>query len=385
MGVNVAATSPTNRNIRTGFVEKASNANSAKPEVELDERAGAIRFHDTRLINKGRRAFCRRLVDSVARRPGVKKTVVDLAAASCRVEFAPGKTTCHTMADILSSSIREASVSVIEGDGTPWWQPSTIWLTLTAYPFAGDVSLWETLEAKPGQVRVRHQGLSGDYEGLSEVADTLASLDRVESCRAGPWSHRLTIDYRPDNGVPDWFLDQAERVFEELRTADMRQLDRATTLAESEHSSGRTEVATGTERWMYYALAAGGLVMTVVGLIMPGIPTLPFLLASSYGFARSSPRMNQWLRRTRFFGPILSEWEQYGGMSRSSKEKLVGLTLVIIVVAVILAPLSPLGFVLILIMSSLSIYGLYQLPTIAAEPSSVAPSETPARLAPTAP
>ena len=85
--------------------------------------------------------------------------------------------------------------------------------------------------------------------------------------------------------------------------------------------------------------------MTVVGLIVPGIPTVPFLLLSSYGFARSSPRINHWLRETRFFGPILIEWEQHGGLSRSSKKKLIGLTVVIILVAVILAPLSPLGLV----------------------------------------
>ena len=95
--------------------------------------------------------------------------------------------------------------------------------------------------------------------------------------------------------------------------------------------------------------------MTVVGLIVPGIPTVPFLLLSSYGFARSSPRINRWLRETRFLGPIVTEWEQHGGMSRTSKNKLIGLTVVIIVIAVLLAPLSPLGLVLILVMASLSI------------------------------
>src|SRR5262249_16820591 len=114
----------------------------------------------------------------------------------------------------------------------------------------------------------------------------------------------------------------------------------------------------------YLALGGGALVMTVVGLIVPGIPTVPFLLLSSYGFARSSPRMNRWLRETKFFGPILIEWEQHGGLGGASKKKPIGLPRLILVLAVVLAPFSPLGLVLILVFSSLSIYGLSQLPSI---------------------
>ena len=87
--------------------------------------------------------------------------------------------------------------------------------------------------------------------------------------------------------------------------------------------------------------------------------------------------MNRWLRETRFLGPILIEWEQHGGLSRTSKKKLIGLTVVIILIAVVLAPLSPLGLVLILVMASLSVYGLYRLPGIAEEPRNDARAEGP--------
>ena len=146
-----------------------------------------------------------------------------------------------------------------------------------------------------------------------------------------------------------------------------------------------TQVATGPARWLYLALGGGALVMTVVGLIVPGIPTVPFLLLSSYGFARSSPRMNRRLRETKFFGPILIEWEQHGGLSRASKKKLIGLTGVIILLAVILAPLSPLGLVLILVFSSLSIFGLSRLPSIPDDASTDIPSRQSPRLALPAP
>ena len=354
---------------------------SSRPHIEMDEKAGTLRVNDARLIARDRRAFCRRLVHAVGRRPGVSKTMIDLASASCRVEFAPGTTDVHTMAGVFADSVGEASTAALDGDGTPWWQPSTNWVALTAYALSGEVSLWETLEASPGRIRVRHQALYGDFQRLSRVALALSQLDRVETCKAIPWSHRLTIEFRPENGVADWFLDQAERTFEDLLASDAEQAEATPLLAESSSRGGLVPVASGPRRLFYLALGAGALVLTVVGLIVPGIPTVPFLLLSSYGFARSSRRMNRWLRETRFLGPILSEWEEHGGLSRRSKKKLIGLTVVIILIAVVLAPLSPLGLVLILVMASLSIFGVNRLPSIAEGPRNDAPAEGATRLA----
>ena len=353
----------------------------ARPRIEFDDRVGSIRVSDSRLITKSRRAFCRRLIEAIARRRGVRKAVVDLASASCRVEFARDSADARAMGGVFADSVGEATTTSLQGDGTPWWQPSTNWVTLTAYPVAGDVSLWETLEAKPGQVRIRHQGLSGNYERLSQVAEAIASLDQVEACQAAPWSHRLTIDFRPERVVSDWFLDQAERTFKEVLADETRQSESTLLLAKSPEGGTITQVATGPARWLYFALGGGALVMAVVGLIVPGIPTVPFLLLSSYGFARSSPRMNRRLRETKFFGPILSEWEQHGGLSRASKNKLIGLSGVIVLLAVILAPLSPLGLVLILVVASLSIYGLSRLPSLPDDAAADVPSRQSPRLA----
>ena len=74
-----------------------------------------------------------------------------------------------------------------------------------------------------------------------------------------------------------------------------------------------------------------------------GVPTVPFLLATSYYLARSSPGLNERLRRTAFFGPILREWEGHRALSLASKGKLIGLTATTVVVTVVLAPLTPLA------------------------------------------
>ena len=107
--------------------------------------------------------------------------------------------------------------------------------------------------------------------------------------------------------------------------------------------------------------------MTLVGLVVPGIPTVPFLLATSFYLARSSPSMNERLRRTAIFGSILREWEGQGALSVASKGKLILLTGTIVVVTVVLAPLTPLALGLILVISSLSVYGVTRIPALTSD------------------
>ena len=112
-------------------------------------------------------------------------------------------------------------------------------------------------------------------------------------------------------------------------------------------------------------MAGGAFAMTLVALVVPGIPTVPCLLATSYYLSRSSPRLNERLRHAPFFGPILQEWEHEGALSRFSKEKLTGLTLVIAGATFMFVVLSPITLVLIVVISSLSIYGIARMPDLA--------------------
>ena len=70
---------------------------AARPDVDFDTQARTIKVCDARLINATQRAFCRRLLEAAARRPGIGKAEVDLASASCRIEFAgqAGKLAAH--------------------------------------------------------------------------------------------------------------------------------------------------------------------------------------------------------------------------------------------------------------------------------------------------
>jgi uncharacterized membrane protein YbaN (DUF454 family) len=82
---------------------------------------------------------------------------------------------------------------------------------------------------------------------------------------------------------------------------------------------------TGTSRVVYKALGWSSVGMAVVGAILPGIPTAPFVILAGYFFTRSSPEAHKWLRQSRWFGPMLRDWEQHRGVRRGVRNAALAL------------------------------------------------------------
>ena len=83
----------------------------------------------------------------------------------------------------------------------------------------------------------------------------------------------------------------------------------------------RPEVRTlsGPVRWLLQALAAVCLVLALVGLVLPVMPTVPFLVVAAWAAARSSPRLHRWLLEHPRFGPSLRDWNEAGIVPRRAK------------------------------------------------------------------
>lgn len=56
--------------------------------------------------------------------------------------------------------------------------------------------------------------------------------------------------------------------------------------------------------WLFVAVG-------FVGVFVPLLPTVPFLLLAAFCFERGSPRLRQWLYDQPRFGPALREWDQH--------------------------------------------------------------------------
>ena len=72
-------------------------------------------------------------------------------------------------------------------------------------------------------------------------------------------------------------------------------------------------------RMFWFTLGLISLACGIVGIILPLLPTTPFLLFCAYAFARSSPRLHRWLIRHPYFGSLIENWKLYGAIDRSTK------------------------------------------------------------------
>lgn len=61
------------------------------------------------------------------------------------------------------------------------------------------------------------------------------------------------------------------------------------------------------------------VVLGVVGLFLPFLPTVPFLLAAGFFFGRSSGRLHRWLLSHPVLGPPIHDWNARGAISPKAK------------------------------------------------------------------
>ena len=61
------------------------------------------------------------------------------------------------------------------------------------------------------------------------------------------------------------------------------------------------------------------VVLGVIGVVLPILPTTPFLILALAFFARSSPRFHQMLLNNRWVGTSLKQWEEKKSVSRQTK------------------------------------------------------------------
>jgi hypothetical protein len=76
-------------------------------------------------------------------------------------------------------------------------------------------------------------------------------------------------------------------------------------------------------RLIWLGLGGFFLVLGMVGIFLPVLPTTPFLLLAAGSFAKSSPRLHRWLLQHPTFGPPIRNWQENGAISRPAKRLAV--------------------------------------------------------------
>ena len=120
----------------------------------------------------------------------------------------------------------------------------------------------------------------------------------------------------------------------------------------------------GIWRIVYISLAGTFFVIGMIGIVLPGLPTTPFLLLTSYLLARSWPRMNQMLLANRLSGPILSKWQQHRAVDRRIKFQAALLVGVAMALLICFSSLGPALLTTVLVLAAIGLLVIYRLPTI---------------------
>lgn len=332
---------------------------SANPEVveggrstTFSEADGVLDVREPGLFRRGRERFCRDLVEAAAGQPGVRSAWACLASGSFRLEFEALPVAAAEMAGRFQAAVAQA---IDRGRAPePGGPRPADWTSLTILSTPSGGSAWETTRERPGLLRLRHPALVADRALALRVAHAMDSAPGIRSGRATLFGRELEVRFDAGRTSPASALLAAEAAYR-----------RALRVAPAPSAGpGRLEVVSGPRRLGYLALAGGSFALTVVGLIVPGFPTVPFLLATSYYLARSSPRLNRALLGSPFFGPILLDLETEGGLHRANKIKLAGFALAVGGATVILvAPPAPF-LILIAGVGAVSLYGLARIPEI---------------------
>ena len=86
------------------------------------------------------------------------------------------------------------------------------------------------------------------------------------------------------------------------------------------------------KRAVFIVLGCLSLVLAVLGVLLPILPTVPFLALAAFCFAKSFDRLNNWLINTKFYQNNFVDFKAGKGMTIKTKVRiLVTVTLVMAV------------------------------------------------------
>ncbi|QBM30473.1 YbaN family protein [Hydrogenophaga pseudoflava] len=72
-------------------------------------------------------------------------------------------------------------------------------------------------------------------------------------------------------------------------------------------------------RGLLWVAGSVSLVLGLIGVVLPGLPTTPFILLAAACYAKASPRLHAWLLNHRLTGPMLRDWEANRSLTRRTK------------------------------------------------------------------
>ena len=83
--------------------------------------------------------------------------------------------------------------------------------------------------------------------------------------------------------------------------------------------SKRPSYVSRLQRLLFLVLGSIFVALATLGVVLPLLPTTPFLLLAAACYARSSSRFHTWLLTNRIFGPTIRQWQESRSIALRTK------------------------------------------------------------------
>ena len=116
-------------------------------------------------------------------------------------------------------------------------------------------------------------------------------------------------------------------------------------------------------RWLLWLAGTVSLGLGILGVVLPGLPTTPFVLLAAACYAKASPRLHCWLRAHRLFGPMVRDWEEHRSLTRRTKRIAQGTMLVMVAISAWGLRERPVLLAVVLVAALIGVWVVARIPT----------------------
>ena len=116
------------------------------------------------------------------------------------------------------------------------------------------------------------------------------------------------------------------------------------------------------KKYLHFTFACLSLGIALIGIVLPLLPTTPFLLLAGFCFANSSKRFENWLRTTRIYQVYVADYAETKKIGRERKKKIILQIYLIMAISIFLAPLWIIKFFLFCLSIFITYYLFFVIP-----------------------
>lgn len=118
---------------------------------------------------------------------------------------------------------------------------------------------------------------------------------------------------------------------------------------------------------LLFLLAWVVLALGAIGVVLPLLPTTPLVLLASVLFAKSSPRFDAWLRKTRLYRSYVVPFRESGGMTARKKITMFAVTAATCAISGAFVQFLPARIILAVVVCGMGFSLLFVIKTISPE------------------